>query len=369
MENKKNVWLWAIGGLAIVITVVIGMTSGSGLFKGCIGRSCTDERPSEESGRGGGGGGEEGEPVTPPVTPPTIGNSTDLVVESMDIEQRPAGYNNSYKVDYMRFTVYFKNKAPDGTKMDWHVLVTNKDGEFIDNTPYLAQKTLATSTYSYAFEVVKKRICSDKVIEGGVDGFAGGVKIVLDPQDKVDEYNEGNNYYISAFACGPDGVQIDAPWGNQTVGTDVNRAKFAQMAAVVMANSKGEKIPDVKGDCGFKDLTPGEWYTPYICYLVDKGIMNGYQDGTFKPWNLMNRAEAVKMLMVIYLDIKPAGFLLVAPAYNDTAGTWFSDHIQSAAITGISEIKPWSDASYYPWMTLDNLTLEKLNENLYKALK
>ena len=47
----------------------------------------------------------------------------------------------------------------------------------------------------------------------------------------------------------------------------------------------------------FSDLQPTEWYATYVAEGVDKGIINGYPDGTFKGGNTVNLAEALKMTL------------------------------------------------------------------------
>ncbi len=48
---------------------------------------------------------------------------------------------------------------------------------------------------------------------------------------------------------------------------------------------------------GFPDVKNDNEHFVAIKYLVDKGIISGYQDGTFKPDELVNRAEATKMIV------------------------------------------------------------------------
>lgn len=46
----------------------------------------------------------------------------------------------------------------------------------------------------------------------------------------------------------------------------------------------------------FSDVKPSYWATPDITSLVEKGYMNGYEDGTFKPNQLTTRAEAAAVI-------------------------------------------------------------------------
>ena len=47
----------------------------------------------------------------------------------------------------------------------------------------------------------------------------------------------------------------------------------------------------------FTDVYKSTWYYPYIKKAVERGIVNGYPDGTFKPSNTINRAESFKIIM------------------------------------------------------------------------
>lgn len=46
----------------------------------------------------------------------------------------------------------------------------------------------------------------------------------------------------------------------------------------------------------FSDVKPNDWAAPIITELVDKGYMDGYPDGTFKPNQLTTRAEAAAII-------------------------------------------------------------------------
>lgn len=54
----------------------------------------------------------------------------------------------------------------------------------------------------------------------------------------------------------------------------------------------------------FNDVGSDHWAYEYIQLMTDKGIINGYDDGTFKPSATVSRAEFAKM-MVLTLNIEP----------------------------------------------------------------
>lgn len=47
----------------------------------------------------------------------------------------------------------------------------------------------------------------------------------------------------------------------------------------------------------FSDVAPDQWYHREVMQLKERGIVNGYEDGTFKPTNLVQRAETLAMVL------------------------------------------------------------------------
>ena len=46
----------------------------------------------------------------------------------------------------------------------------------------------------------------------------------------------------------------------------------------------------------FKDVVAGEWYENEVLWAQEKGLVNGYPDGTFKPNNPITRAELTAVM-------------------------------------------------------------------------
>ncbi len=78
----------------------------------------------------------------------------------------------------------------------------------------------------------------------------------------------------------------------------------------------------------YKACTPdvvGKWFENYVCYVMAKGIIAAYTDGTFKPNNNVLRAEGAKVFtlafipkaqlyagkMLLFKDVKPADWFYV----------------------------------------------------------
>lgn len=50
----------------------------------------------------------------------------------------------------------------------------------------------------------------------------------------------------------------------------------------------------------FSDIPEGAWYADYICFAKEKGILTGYDDGTFRPENSIGRPEMTKIALTAF---------------------------------------------------------------------
>lgn len=56
-----------------------------------------------------------------------------------------------------------------------------------------------------------------------------------------------------------------------------------------------DEVDESYANC-FPDVTT-DWYAKYVCYALEQGWIAGYPDGTFKPGNNVNRVEAMKIIL------------------------------------------------------------------------
>jgi polyhydroxybutyrate depolymerase len=80
----------------------------------------------------------------------------------------------------------------------------------------------------------------------------------------------------------------------------INRAEFL----TIVFRGRSDTEP-AGGDC-FADVKEDAWYAPYICAAKRREIIQGYPDGTFRPEQAVNFAEAMKMLLLAYDQEIPA---------------------------------------------------------------
>ncbi len=107
------------------------------------------------------------------------------------------------------------------------------------------------------------------------------------------------------------------------------------------ATSKTSSQPTVKAQAPilpqvekFSDVS-AHWAKAYIDELVSAGIINGYEDKTFRPDDLITRAEAIK-LIVCAMNLQPTQ----APGlpFNDNSNipSWAAGYIEVALKKGIT---------------------------------
>jgi len=86
------------------------------------------------------------------------------------------------------------------------------------------------------------------------------------------------------------GVTSGYPDGTFKPGNSITRAEFA----VIMTRARS--LTYTGGLSDFPDVPSSHWAYPYVMAAKQNGIISGYPDGTFKPDNLVTRAEISVMI-------------------------------------------------------------------------
>lgn len=83
---------------------------------------------------------------------------------------------------------------------------------------------------------------------------------------------------------------------------------------------------------GFTDVKAGSWYEPYVQYVSEKGLMNGTTATTFGPNVPLNRA----MLVTILYRMDKSSYKASGSAFSDVLkDKWFYNEVNWAAANGI----------------------------------
>ena len=112
-------------------------------------------------------------------------------------------------------------------------------------------------------------------------------------------------------------------------------------ATVVLANILNIQPTDNNYETKFSDVKPQQWFYNYVSALTEKGIINGYPDGTFRPNDKITRAEMVT-LVVKALGLNGE----YASSFSDISNSWAKDAIAIASAKGW--INGYSDGTFRP---------------------
>lgn len=136
-----------------------------------------------------------------------------------------------------------------------------------------------------------------------------------------------------------------------------NTVNRAELLKILIA---GLNVGDISsyGNC-FSDVN-NEWFSSYICYAKEKGWVNGYQDGTFRPSNPVTKVEAIKML------VNSQGYSVPTvpqeDLFNDVKKTdWFAPYVQVAKEHNLLEVINGD------LMGSSEMTREKIAEISYRS--
>lgn len=117
------------------------------------------------------------------------------------------------------------------------------------------------------------------------------------------------------------GIMIGDEDGDLHLDDTITRAELAKVICVA-GNLDEDKI---EKKCTFSDVTADSWAYKYICIASENGIINGYEDGSFKPEDSVSNEEAVKMIVSLL------GYGVEA----DTNGGYPAGYMAAAARRGV----------------------------------
>lgn len=114
---------------------------------------------------------------------------------------------------------------------------------------------------------------------------------------------QGSDYYDAVGYLKTEGIVAGYPDGSFKPYQTINRAEFTKI--IVGATNGYDPAQDPSGfdiystsGVNFSDVQNGAWYNPYLREAVKLELIGGYPDGTFKPGQEINFAEASKIIVV-----------------------------------------------------------------------
>lgn len=138
------------------------------------------------------------------------------------------------------------------------------------------------------------------------------------------------------------GVLSGSGDGNYNPSNSVTRAEIAKMISLVFG------LDAVETDA--TDVPKDAWYNGFVGALKAKGIMSGYEDGSFKPENAITREEMAKLI------VSAIGEDVLAQLIGDVSESKFTDadEISDWALSAVNQlaalgvITGYEDGSFRP---------------------
>ena len=113
----------------------------------------------------------------------------------------------------------------------------------------------------------------------------------------------------------------------------------AEVATIFARLKVGEvNIPTSKAN--YSDVNSGDWYSKYIVFVTDNKIMEGYEDGSFKPNDKITRAEFTAVV-ARYNSLSDT-----TSTFEDVIGHWAEKYI--GAVTSKGWINGYPDGTFKP---------------------
>jgi hypothetical protein len=140
------------------------------------------------------------------------------------------------------------------------------------------------------------------------------------------DVNEGTDYYDSIKWMAEN--EIVGGYADGTFRPDdcVNRVEFLRMMYATLEVDLATRAVAL-----FSDTPEGQWYSSYVRKARATGAVSGYPDGTFRPEQCVNRAEAVKMAVLAFNDNVLPETSFPAVEYSDIIeGQWYYDYFNYA---------------------------------------
>ena len=109
---------------------------------------------------------------------------------------------------------------------------------------------------------------------------------------------------------------------------------------------------------GFTDVAFDDALCPAITYVKNQGIFQGYPDGTFRPYNVINRVETTKVVLEGF-NIPLLADDGTNQGFNDVSlGQWYMTYLRTGKHEGV--IQGYPDGSFRPNQQVNRVEMLKI---------
>lgn len=169
----------------------------------------------------------------------------------------------------------------------------------------------------------------------------------------------GSDYETAkAWAFENDVLKGDGETGDIRPTDCVRRAEVIKMLYKVLAVSEANSNAEL-----FNDTFADQWYAPFVRMARERNTIQGYDDGSFRPGQCVNRAEALKIALLEFPNITPVSTPLTQ--YKDVSESeWYYPYVSYALGNDLVGIKhTYFGGNYLPG---DPMQRQEFAELLYR---
>ncbi len=185
---------------------------------------------------------------------------------------------------------------------------------------------------------------------GGSSGGSGGVLVPSTPKPTPEKPSEGDLNTADHYQ-----YLIGYPDGSFAPNRGMTRAEVATMFTRLL---KDRPVKWLHYSAGLSDIYAGDWYADTVGYAVQKGIVSGYPDGTFKPNQPITRAEfaSIASRFAQLTDEQDISFI------DLDASHWGYKAVRSAASHGW--ISGYPDGSFRPEQAISRAEVTSITNRM-----
>ncbi len=292
---------------------------------------------------------DEGIPVTEPTPEPTTGLD---VTKTVSDRTPDVG-------DRITYTITVRNTG--NTDVD-NITVTDTfwgngvDYAYVGNTRYdvsdgnmqinldAGDSVVITYTYRVRYADEGDRITNiATVTTPGVPSDSSSVTIDVDDiTPNIPGDDDDDTVYVPNWLNTSDHYAYIVGYEDGTIKPENNitRAEVATIFFRLLTDNARARF--WSSENSYTDVAAESWYNNAISTLSRMGIINGYEDGSFRPNAPITRAEFTA-IATRFFDYTAR----YAGAFNDVAsGSWYADYVQAAVDMGLVDGYP--DGGFHP---------------------
>ena len=238
----------------------------------------------------------------------------------------------------------------DGTESTTNTTVVAADALYTNESATMVPKDSDGNTGAEL--TFPKPSVSYKISSGNSGSHSGGSRPSLNTKD---HYGYIIGYPVDYYTGQPTTDQTKKPVRPEG---KITRAEVATIYFRMLTDESRTKFWSQSS--GYSDVKTGDWFNNAVSTLSNAGIIAGYEDGSFRPNGYITRAEFAT-IAARFFDVTYNGKDL----FPDISGHWAKDYINQAANKGFvngyedGTFKPDRNITRAEAVTLVNRTLDR----------